>query len=161
MRIVAESGWVMRTWLSHANPLNDCLCTTIACLMWANKIAFAFELACLPLNWLLDKKCWLAKNSLFGNNYCGGVSHSKPETVKVDLCPTIVGLKLPMLASDTKSISEAWQKLAKTETVRLLAKMRDQYNTFSWAWARFRVIHDDRVLSCAQLRCRLREQYAG
>ena len=111
----AESGCHVQAWLSCANPLNDCACRTITCLMRANKIAFAFELACLPLNWLLDKKCWLAKNSLFGKNYCGGVSHSNRKTVKVDLCPTIVGPKFTILASDTKSISEACQKLSKTE----------------------------------------------
>ena len=64
---------------------------------------FAVELA-------FRQKCWLAKNSLFGKNYCGGVSHSNRKTGKLDLCPTIVGPKFQILASDTKSISEAWQK---------------------------------------------------
>ena len=88
------------------------------------KTRFAVELAC-------EEKWTLSEKDLFSQFYCGGVSHSLANSAILGLCPTIVGLKFPDLASDTKSISEAWQKLAKTETVRKLAKMRDQYNTFS------------------------------
>ena len=103
----------------------------------ANKTGFASD-----LGWA--KKWTLLEKGLFLKFYCGGVSHCKPKMAEMRVHPTIVGQMLPILASDTKSISEAWLKVGTTrlsgghcETERKLAKTRYIDLVFSWDCAGF------------------------